>query len=244
MRTPKARTLNSRGETCDGKPSAAIGERRPLASCTIAAWQPTSRPSRCWIGSIPSGGRKSSWPCWVSCWPVWRSWHWRSCWGGTSCVPCAKPLHPTPRREDDWFRKPLVPRDPSDTSGARAGITQVHDFRAIFQLVIVCERAPSSIVCMTGAVRPRMRCCWFTSAKMICLILGSACRCREKSAAPCSATGGSGCCARPFACPAPIAASGIDMIAIPRAGAEPDLGSLKASLVRLAVRASDKLARA
>jgi ribonuclease P protein component len=37
---------------------------------------------------------------------------------------------------------------------------------------------------------------------------------------------------------------GIDMIAIPRAGAEPGLQSLRASLIRLVVRAADKLVRA
>ncbi|MBI3839314.1 MAG: hypothetical protein HY288_15455 [Planctomycetia bacterium] len=24
-----------------------------------------------------------------------------------------KPVHPTPRHQDDWFRKPLVPREPT-----------------------------------------------------------------------------------------------------------------------------------
>jgi ribonuclease P protein component len=37
---------------------------------------------------------------------------------------------------------------------------------------------------------------------------------------------------------------GIDMIAIPRASAEPDLQSIKASLVRLVSRAAEKLSRA
>ncbi|HEV3136540.1 MAG TPA: ribonuclease P protein component [Pirellulales bacterium] len=37
---------------------------------------------------------------------------------------------------------------------------------------------------------------------------------------------------------------GIDIVAVPRADVEPGLESLKASLVRLAVRAADKLARA